>query len=84
MAAGNRAVTGKFVGYSSSWLTARLAKVQAAYDACLDAHQSYARPGFSFNRVQFEALSTELAEIQYAIDVAAGTRPNRTYADFSA
>lgn len=82
--ASDRAVTGKYVGMDSAWLSARLTEVQSAYSACLTAHQSYSRPGFSFNRVQFEALSTELAELKYAIDVAAGNRPNRTYADLSA
>lgn len=84
MAAGTRAVTGKYLGYESAWLASRLAELQTAYSACLTGHQSYSRPGFSFNRVQFDAIATELAEVQFAIDSAAGSRPDRTYADLSA
>lgn len=82
--AANRAVTGKYVGQTSAWLTARQTELQAAYSACLTAHQSYSRPGFNFQRVQFAEISQELAEVNYAIGVAAGTNPNRTYADMSA
>ena len=82
--AANRAVTGIYVGQSMTWLTARQTELQAAYSACLTAHQSYSRPGFSFSRVQFESIIRELAEVNYAIDVATGDRINRTYADMSA
>ena len=82
--AANRAVTGKYVGMTTEWLTARQTELQAAYSACLVAHQSYSRPGMSFSRVQFESIALELAEVNYAIDVSTGTRVNRTYADLSA
>ena len=77
-------VTGIYVGRDTTWLTARQTELQAAYSACLTAHQSYSRPGMSFSRVQFETIAAELAEVNYAIDVASGTRVNRTYADLSA
>lgn len=84
MATSNRSVTGRYVGKSSAWLTARQTELQAAYSACLTAHQGYSRPGFSFNRVQFDSIVSELAEVEYAIDRAAGTIVARTYADLSA
>lgn len=80
--AGNRSVTGKYVGRDSAWLASTLTKLQTAYDAVLLA-QSYSRPGYTFNRVQFDAIATELAEVQYAIDAASGTFSTRTYADLS-
>lgn len=82
--AGNRAVTGKYVGRDSAWLATRQTQLQAAYDSALAVGQSYSRPGFSFNKVQFDAIATELAEVLYAIDRAAGGAPNTTYADLSA
>ena len=82
--AATRAVTGIYVGRDTAWLTARQTELQAAYSACLTAHQSYSRPGYSFSRVQFESIARELAEVNYAIDVASGNRVTRTYADLSA
>ena len=83
MATTNRAVTGRYVGKASAWLAARQTELQAAYSACLTAHQGYSRPGFSFNRVQFDSIASELAEVEYAIDSASGLRVTRTYADVS-
>lgn len=77
-------ITGRYLGYTAVELAALKTKLQTAYDACLTAHQSYSRPGFSFNRVQFDSIRDELAEVNYAISLAVGTYASRTYADLSA
>jgi hypothetical protein len=82
--AGSRAITGKYVGKASAELTALRTQLESARTACLTGHQSYSRPGFSFNRVSFDSICQELAEVEYAQGLAAGTIATTTYADVSA
>lgn len=81
MAAGNRAVTGKYVGMDSAWLSSYRTTLESQRDAALKAMQSYTILGKSMNRVDFNAIAAELTEVLYAQQIADGTRVTRTLAD---
>lgn len=82
MAAGTRAITGMLVGLSLTELQTIKTNALAAMNTILTAHQGYSRPGFSFNRIQFQDAQHALAEANYAIGLLNGTRVTQTVPDF--
>lgn len=76
-------VSGKFIGLSTATLTTMLAEWQACLTSIATANQSYSLAGRSFTRANLSEVSDMVAELQYAINLSAGTTVRRTYADMS-
>jgi len=77
------AIEGKFFGLDAS----TLATLKTNYVACLQAiavaGQSYSISGRTFTRANLNEVSQMLAEVQAAIDRAAGTRTTSFYPNFN-
>lgn len=77
------AIEGIFFGLDS----ATLATLKTNYVACLNAiavaGQSYSISGRTFTRANLKEVSAMLAEVQAAIDRAAGTRITHFYPNMS-
>lgn len=77
------AIKGTFFGLDA----ATLATLKANYVECLNAiavaGQSYSISGRTFTRADLNAVKDTLAEIQAAVDRAAGNRVTQTYPNFS-
>jgi hypothetical protein len=78
------APTGIYTGLTPAELATLRAEILASMKKIRDAHQSYSRPGFSFNRVAYDSLRQDLAEVEFAIATQGGGIMTRTYADLSA
>ena len=65
----------------SAWLSSYRTTLESQRDAALKAMQSYSRLGMTFNRVQFDSINLELAEVLYAQQIADGSRVTRTVLD---
>jgi len=78
------APTGIYLGLTAAELATLRAEVLAEMKEIRDAHQSYGRPGFSFNRVPYDSLREDLREIAFAESIVSGGLFTRTYADLSA
>lgn len=77
------AIEGLFFGLDA----ATLATLKADYVTCLSAiavaGQSYSISGRTFTRANLKEVAQLLAEVQAAIDRAAGTRVTAAYANFN-
>jgi hypothetical protein len=76
------AIQGTFVGMTSAELTTLRTNTLAAINTAMTAGASYSIGGRSHSR-NLAQLNDTLAEVNYALQIAAGTRVSRTYANCS-
>lgn len=77
------ALQGLFVGLDPATLVSMRTEWLACLSAIASGHQSYSISGRTFNRAQLNEVSQMVAEVQFAIDLRAGTRARKAVADMS-
>lgn len=76
-------VQGLYLGLDAATLQTMLTEALATRTAILKAHQSYSGSNRSIQRADFKAVTADIQEISFALNIANGTLNQIGHADMS-